>query len=136
MTEASVRACAQTVISSCPTHEWGCQVRALRSFLGRVWTFVRDPVGIELVRRPERLLDLWRLKGHIPGDCDDAAVLGAALGKSVGFPARFVVLGFYGPRMPFSHVYAELQAPDGWVDLDVTRTPARLPVTRCAIYSI
>lgn len=101
-----------------------------------MWRFVRDPAGVELVHRPERLLDLWRAKGHIPGDCDDAAVLGAALGKSIGLPARFVVLGFYGPTMPFSHVYAELQTPQGWADLDVTRTPNRLPTTRLKVFPV
>lgn len=98
--------------------------------MGLHWRFVRDPTGIELLHRPERLLDQIAAGGYAIGDCDDAAILGAALGKAVGFSARFVVLGFFGPRGPFSHVYTELWTGTGWRELDITRTPQRPQTTR------
>ncbi len=111
--------------------DFGCQFDALRAWLVTVWRFVRDPAAVELVHRPERLLDEYSCQGYIDGDCDDAAVLGASLGKAVGFPARYVVLGFHGPRSLFTHVYTELMVRPGlWGDLDVTRPPRRPVITR------
>lgn len=107
-----------------------CQWAALRQWMAAHWRFVRDPSGVELVHRPERLLDQIGTGGYAIGDCDDAAVLGAALGKAVGFSAQFVVLGFLGSRGPFSHVYAELLTGTGWRELDITRTPRRPRTTR------
>lgn len=93
---------------------------AVRSWLARVFQFQPDPPGVELVKTPRRqLLELERT-GRVTGDCDDAAVLGAALGRAVGLPARFVAVGFER-GMPFRHVWTELETPDGWVELDVTR---------------
>lgn len=108
----------------------------LRSWLAAAWHFVRDPTGVELVFRPERLLDQYTNHGMASGDCDDAAVLSAALGKAIGLRARFVVLGFFGPRMPFSHVYTELLGPDGWQEMDVTRIPNRPPASRVKVVPV
>lgn len=127
----AIRRRAFEIIRGCPGIAFGCQVEALRAWLLVSWRFVRDPAGVELVHRPERLLDEFRQWGYITGDCDDAAVLGAALGKAVGFPARWVVLGFHGPRSPFTHVFVELmEHPGQWKELDVTRPPRRPPTTR------
>jgi transglutaminase-like putative cysteine protease len=114
------------------------QVDALqiRSWLQRVWRFRRDPLNVELVHRPEPQLAEYRQHGYISGDCDDASVLGAVLGRAIGLQGRFVVLGFMGTRGPMAHVYAELCGPDGWVDLDITRPPHRPSPSRGWIWSI
>lgn len=126
-----VRAQAIQTIRGCPSLAFGCQLDALRAWLLTVWRFARDPAGVEMVSRPGAMLDEFRCVGYITGDCDDAAVLGAAIGKAVGFPARFVVLGFHGPRSPFTHVFTELmEGPGLWRDLDITRPPRRPPTTR------
>lgn len=100
--------------------------------------FLRDPAGVELVHHPRVLLDRLRKEGYVQGDCDDAAILGAALGKVIGLPARFVVVGFRGPRGPLTHVYAEVSDGSRWVDLDVT-APAQgfvVPPTRRVIEKV
>ena len=135
--EPSVRLQAARIVQGLTVSDPAGQLYALRGWLGRVWRFRRDPHGVELVHRPERLLDQFSSWGYVLGDCDDAAVLGAALGKALGFTSRFVVLGFFGPRMPFSHVYTEVRGPRGWVDLDVTRPPGwQLPATRWKAVSV
>lgn len=98
---------------------------AIREFLQDHLQFVPDPDGQELLRTPEYLVTLIRDQGLAYGDCDDVAILGAALGMSIGIPARFVLLGF-SPTGPFSHVYTELATPEGWQELDTT-APDQFP---------
>jgi hypothetical protein len=80
-----------------------------------------DPSGVELLHDPVLLLEDIRERGQARGDCDDVAVLGAALGGAMGLSARFVVVGFRGPNEPFEHVWTELYDGTTWRELDVTR---------------
>jgi hypothetical protein len=57
-----------------------------------------------------------RLRGEVQGDCDDAAVLFAALAESAGYPTRFVVQGPAGDL--FRHVVIEVQAGGRWLAVD------------------
>lgn len=100
--------------------------RAIRVFLERHARFFPDPPGLELVQTPELQMERIRSVGYVCGDCDDIAVLGAALGLAAGFPTRFVVLAF-DPSGPWEHVYTELQVPGGWVELDTSREAQRVP---------
>lgn len=78
------------------------------------------------------MLEEARELGHASGDCDDAAILGAALALEMGLRARFIVLGFQ-PWGPYAHVYAEVSEGGPWVDLDVTaphQFPAGLRIHR------
>lgn len=102
------------------------QVAALRGWLERHIQFLPDPYGIEVLRTPDYLLQTIFEDGIARGDCDDVATLAAALGLSVGLPARFVLYSF-GSGLPFSHVFCELFTMcKGWLELDVTR-PAQMP---------
>lgn len=129
---------ATGIVSTVPSRDYLRMALAIRHWLDRNFKFVPDPVGVELLRDPERQLLEFRNTGRIIGDCDDAAVLGAALGKSVGIRAKFVAVGFRTPG-PLAHVYTVLTGPVGraiglngaGVDLDVTRPRgAALPIAR------
>lgn len=107
------------------------QAAAIRAWLDQHVQFVRDPDGAELLIRPREAVSLLRLHGPpLRIDCDDVAVLAAALGKAVGLRARFVLVGF-GPRkpQPFRHVWTELSDPVRryWIGTDVTRAQQPLP---------
>jgi len=74
---------------------------------GAIFRFVRDrvrftddPVGIEKLQSPRYTLYL------MAGDCDDRAVLAAALLRAIGINSRLRVVAA-DPRVPgaFSHVY-------------------------------
>lgn len=97
----------------------------IRGFLERRFSFVPDPTGVELLKTPNHMLERIQSHGFATGDCDDAAILGAALGKAVGLRARFRLLGF-APRGPARHVFTELETERGWLELDTTR-PAQIP---------
>ena len=123
-----VRRQASSCISGCHPYRFECHALSIRSWLARVWRFVRDPAGVELIRSPQRLLDGFSRDGYIAGDCDDAAILGASLGKAIGLPARFMVLGFPATKGAFSHVFNEVWTGRRWLDFDVTRPPGASPV--------
>lgn len=100
----------------------------IRDWLKENFLFVRDPVGVELIRTPEYQLRQFQVRKRITGDCDDVAVLGCALGKAVGIPCKLVTIGFDGGGSPgiLSHVFGVLVAPNGSkkginVSLDVTK---------------
>lgn len=101
------------------------RAHAIREFLVAHVVFNPDPVGHELLRTPMYLLKQIQRDGYTWGDCDDVATLGATLGMSAGLPARFVLLGFR-PNAPFSHVFTELDTPQGWLELDTT-APTQFP---------
>lgn len=119
---------ANSIAATVPPRDYLALAHAIRAWLQRNFHFVRDPVGVELLRDPVYQIRQWTTNGYISGDCDDAAVLGAALGKANGIGARFVAVGF-APGGPLLHVYTILTGRrDGGigslgpgVDLDVTR---------------
>jgi hypothetical protein len=134
-TDPLVRYTASAIVREVPGKDAMGQARAIRSWLSEWTQFLRDPNGTELLHSPRHLLSVLR-QTRLPLriDCDDVAVLGAALGGAVGLRARFVIVGFLSPDAPFRHVWADLAPPLGttvgtpvWVDLDVTRSAQALP---------
>lgn len=108
------------------------QAQAIAGWLSRVWRFVHDPADREMLSTPELMLDEFGTWGIVTGDCDDAAILGAALGKAVGLNAQFTVYGFPsdvpGEADVYGHVFAVLLTSDGKrVSLDCTRPRGPVP---------
>lgn len=97
----------------------------IREFLETEVVYVPDPLGMELLKSPVYMLREIDADGRATGDCDDVAILGAALGLAAGLPARFVLLAFR-PGAPYEHVYTELLTDEGWLELDTTK-PHQLP---------
>jgi hypothetical protein len=99
----------------------------IRAWIVQRFKFVRDPVGVELLKSPAYMVGEWERTGRITGDCDDAAILGASIALASGYRVRWVLLGF-APAAPFKHIFAEA-SPTGrapWTDFDVTK-PAQFP---------
>lgn len=105
------------------------QALAISDWVGEHTVFLRDPAGAELLQAPELLLARIQATGMAQGDCDDVAMLAAALGRAIGLPTAYTVLAFHRPNAPWAHVYARV----GPVEVDPTR-PAQgldaLDVTR------
>lgn len=103
--------------------------RAIHDWMEERTTFLRDPSGVEALHGPALMVNGILTDGSIAIDCDDVAILAAALGKAIGLHARFVVVGF-SPQGPFRHVWAELRARaqgSPWVEFDLTRQDQDLP---------
>lgn len=96
-------------------------IAALREWMAQRVVFRRDPSGVELLHSPVLMLQAIQVQGSVRVDCDDAAILGAALALSLGYTVRWVVVALDG-RKSFQHVWAEVQDREGkWRELDVTR---------------
>lgn len=94
------------------------QSQAIRKWILQRMSFIRDPLGVEMVHTPENMLLQYEEAGIIYGDCDDMATLSAALGKSIGIESAFVVLGFGDKSKPYGHVYTVLNTGKGWLPVD------------------
>lgn len=112
---------ANEAISGVTPRDRMAQIDAIREWLLRRFRFVSDPVGVELLRDPAGAIQRINARGFTMGDCDEAAMLGAALGMANGIPARFRALAF-SPTGPYTHVIADLRGPTGrWYPLDITK---------------
>lgn len=114
-----VRLLAASIVAGVPGTSPVAQIGAIRAWLSDHVRFLRDPRGVELLHAPSWQVAEYNRTGSLSVDCDDVAMLAAALGMAIGLRARFVVLG----RQSFEHVYAELAPPNGlpWLEQDITR---------------
>jgi len=108
-------------------------IGAIRGWMSEHIMFTRDPRKHELLIAPKILVRSLRNPanhGILRIDCDDVAILGAALAGAVGLDARFVVVAYLSknPGAP-RHVWAELSPPmqKRWHEVDVTRDFQGLP---------
>jgi transglutaminase-like putative cysteine protease len=85
---------------------WVEQARKLQEWVATNIRYVRDPTEVELVQTPQYTLQ------QRMGDCDDQAVLLAAMLDSVGHPARFIAIGLNG--QPLSHVMVQTLIGTQW----------------------
>lgn len=126
-----VRRTAVEIARTVPPGDLNAIARAVRRWLQDHVHFVYDPMNIEHVTAPDILLNECTVRYFTTGDCDDIAVLGAALAGAVGVQSRFVVLGF-GPEpdAPMGHVFTELFDGAQWLDLDITRNQPQVDMRR------
>ncbi len=85
---------------------------AIYSWMVRSINYVRDPWNIERIQSPDVTL---RQKA---GDCDDHAILGAALLQSLGVQTGLRIVSRTGRA--YDHIYAVYHSPDGWKSFDTT----------------
>lgn len=113
----------------------------IRAFLYRYWRYVDDPTTREHLEDATYLLTQFQANRYFAGDCDEAAILAATLGKAVNLGATFTVLAFdTGPGDPannarYAHVYTTLLTAGGqWVNIDITRPSGPVaPVVRSLV---
>lgn len=87
------------------------QLAAVYNWFRRRYHFVRDPLQIEHVKTPRRMLREIQEHGRAVGDCDDASTFMAAAARLLGIPAgvartSFVDRALSGREGPFTHVLA------------------------------
>lgn len=118
---------ARQLCDHLPDKDYGAEMTCLQHFVRDQIRYVRDIHEVETLQTPIRTLEIRS------GDCDDKSTLLAALLASVGFPTRFVAVGFKDG--PYSHVLAEAQLGTRWIPLETIvagREPGWFPegVTR------
>lgn len=76
--------------------------------------YLAAPIAAEILQAPSAMIEMITQSGRVAGDADDFAVLVAAMGRSIGLDAQFVLVRFEG--CPFaSHVFTRLKKPgEAW----------------------
>lgn len=84
----------------------GCisQICSIYEYMIGNWSYLRDPLGSELFQFSNKSLEYGKGKYSGQGDCDDFAILLAALLESVGATPRIIFA--YGPAG--GHAYTEV----------------------------
>jgi len=108
----STRNLAISIIRDLPQKSFVRQIHLLHEYVRDRISYVRDIAGVETVQTPDVTLNLRA------GDCDDKAVLLAALLESIGHPTRFVAIGTSEDH--YSHVFVETKVGSKWLALDPT----------------
>ena len=102
--------------------------------------FLPDPSTAEALLLPADAIARIANVGVCQCDCDDVAMLAAALGLSIGLRARFVAVSFSRePGAPFAHVWADLGEPSGdqWLTVDPEAGKLIMPpVTRREVVEV
>lgn len=131
----AVRERATGIVLGVGGNQRSLQARLIRQWVEDHTVFLRDPTHVEALHTAEAMLRQIDSRGVAQVDCDDVAVLTAALGGAIGLKARFVVVGFQSPNAPFAHVWTELRGSQSWVPVDPTRPVQGLsgvPISRAA----
>ncbi len=91
--------------------DFAAEIMAIHGFVRDNIRYIGDVLGVETLHYPEALLELGQ------GDCDDKAMLVAAMLMSIRNRCRFVVLKRGGQ---FAHVWTQVQFSGKWIDLETT----------------
>lgn len=79
------------------------QVNRIIAWVRANLTYVRDPIDSEYVITPVQLIEAWKRKHYMAGDCDDHVLLLNTMLGTVGFDTKFVGVKF-GQTDVFNHV--------------------------------
>jgi transglutaminase-like putative cysteine protease len=97
-------------------NSFAAQAQAIQAWVQQNIEYRRDPPDVELVQTPQVTMQLRA------GDCDDQAVLTAALLQSTGHPSQFIAVGIRGD--PLSHVLTQTLIGSSWVAVEtIERRP-------------
>ena len=90
-------------------------------FVTHTFPYQLDPINYELFIHPRRMVeDYYQGRLH-SGDCDDHALLNAALLGSIGYKTRIILVD-NGRSGEINHALSQVETKIGWVDVDTTST--------------
>jgi len=107
-----VRRLAERIVQALPQKNVIAEARAIHEYVRDNIRYTHDIRDVETLAPPDQTI----LRGV--GDCDDKALLAAALLEALGHPVRFVAVG---RRMfDYQHVLIEVQLNGVWVPVETT----------------
>lgn len=109
-----VRRHAERIVANLRPKDYASELMGIFYWWCRAGRYTRDPLHVELLKDPERLVTDGE-NGQLVIDCDEFALGIATDCMVVGAPAQFVTVGFR-TRLPgapegFTHVFARAQDP-------------------------
>lgn len=109
---------ASAIVAASPNRDRYAQLDALRRSLIDTLNFKPDTFGSEVLRTPDQLISEIRINGKTACDCDDVAMLGVSISRSMGMEGAFVTIARTDPGN-FVHVYFAVKTINmGWIPLD------------------
>jgi transglutaminase-like putative cysteine protease len=99
--------------------DYQSEILGVRNFVAEHVRYKNDPLTTEWVSDPERVASQVLTYGRATADCDDIALIMAAMLRQVGRVVEWVTVGFGRPNN-FSHVFARVQEPKSqrWIVVD------------------
>jgi transglutaminase-like putative cysteine protease len=118
-----VKETAKNIVRNVNPKDHVGQVAAVVSWVRKNFKYVRDIYGVEELTAPEVILrSMAAGKNDYSSDCDDFAVLIAALLRSIGFRTRLEALGV-GSQF-YNHARLSVQVQGVWQAIEGTRPTA------------
>ena len=111
-----VRRLAERIVSDIPQKDYLSELRAIHAFVRDNIRYTHDIRDVETLAPPELTIQ----RGV--GDCDDKALLVAALLESIGHPTRFVAVGKKFNN--YQHVLIEVNIRGMWIPVETTENVA------------
>lgn len=104
-----VRLATENIVRRITPRDRLSQLAAIYNWFEPRYHFINDPIEVELVKDPERLLEEIASTGIAIGDCDDASTFLATLPRTLGIPTVLVRTGFRDAppgrlEGPYTHV--------------------------------
>jgi hypothetical protein len=111
-TDPKIRRFTTQWLDGCDHDDRQGQIRAITGFMSDHVRYVRDPMGVEYVRAPTRMIEEYEKFGMANGDCDDQVLLSGSMFYSIGFDCRPVGLNLHTSEY-FDHVALQLKSDKG-----------------------
>lgn len=109
-----VRRHAEQIIQNIRPKDYASEIAACSKWVGNNGRYTRDPVHVELIKDPERMIQ-DAMQGRLVIDCDEAALLIGTLCLCLGSQIQFVTVGFRPRRLGeakiHTHVFVRAQDP-------------------------
>jgi hypothetical protein len=134
----AVRAMTEDVVSGIRGKDYLGEILAVRNFGMTHLRYLNDPLHVELIKDPERIVEEIRQNGQALVDCDEIAELIATMLMQLGRKAEYVVVGFNAPG-DFSHVFTRVKEPKSgqWIVCDpVAGSDERTMLSRVSTFEI
>lgn len=111
-TNLTIRLLAQKITQKLPPKNYTREAIELHKLVRDKIRYVKDVNGVETIQTPIQTLRIGS------GDCDDQALLVAALLESIGHKTQFIACGFRGEG--YSHVFVRTKIGPKWVSVECT----------------
>jgi hypothetical protein len=131
-----VRTVTERIVAGLVPKDYLGEIVAIRNWVAENIRYTNDPLHVELVKDPQRLIEEWQHSGTALADCDEIACLIATMCMQVGRVCEFVVAGF-GEAGHYSHVFVRVLEPKSgkWIVCDpVAGTNERSMLGRVTTY--
>jgi hypothetical protein len=114
-----VKSVTEEVVGQLRGKDYLGEILAIRYWVTEHIRYVNDPLHVEVVKDPQRLIEEVLARGQAAGDCDDLASLIACMALQVGRVCEFVVVGFSEPGH-YTHVFVRVKEPRSgkWIVCD------------------